>query len=70
VVSPITVVSGQLLAFDSVSGCAREFAIHRITSVVRAGDDAGEERASRGAAHITPAAQRRGGRSDEEGRRL
>jgi hypothetical protein len=45
VVSPITVVSGQLLAFDSVSGCAREFTIHRITSVVRADDDAGEQRA-------------------------
>jgi hypothetical protein len=45
VVSPITVVSGQLLAFDSVSGCAREFAIHRVTSVVRAGDDADKERA-------------------------
>jgi hypothetical protein len=45
VVSPITVFSGQLLAFDSVSGCAREFAVHRITSVVRADDDAGEQRA-------------------------
>jgi hypothetical protein len=42
VVSPIAVVSGQLLAFDSVSGCAREFAIHRISSVIPADDDAGE----------------------------
>jgi hypothetical protein len=40
VVSPITVAGGQLVAFDSASGRAREFAIHRITSVVRAGDDA------------------------------
>jgi hypothetical protein len=45
VVSPITVVGGQLVAFDSASGRARDFAIHRITSVVRADDDAGEERA-------------------------
>ncbi len=34
VVSPITVAGGQLVAFDSASGRAREFAIHRITSVV------------------------------------
>ena len=40
VVSPITVAGGQLVAFDSASGRAREFAIHRITSVVRAGDNA------------------------------
>jgi hypothetical protein len=39
-VSPITVAGGQLVAFDSASGRAREFAIHRITSVVRADDDA------------------------------
>src|SRR6202012_4110975 len=39
VVSPITVAGGQLVAFDSASGRAREFAIHRITSV-RADDDA------------------------------
>ncbi|UQX11354.1 helicase-associated domain-containing protein [Candidatus Mycobacterium methanotrophicum] len=38
VVSPITVAGGQLVAFDSASGRAREFAIHRITSVMRAGD--------------------------------
>ena len=38
VVSPITVVGGQLVAFDSASGRAREFAIHRITSVVPADD--------------------------------
>ena len=40
VVSPITVAGGQLVAFDSASSRAREFAIHRITSVVTAGDDA------------------------------
>jgi hypothetical protein len=34
VVSPITVAGGQLVAFDSASSRAREFAIHRITSVV------------------------------------
>jgi hypothetical protein len=34
VVSPITVAGGQLVAFDSASGRAREFAVHRITSVV------------------------------------
>jgi Helicase conserved C-terminal domain len=38
VVSPITVVGGQLVAFDSASGRARDFAIHRITSVVSADD--------------------------------
>ncbi|MBV9351449.1 MAG: helicase-associated domain-containing protein, partial [Mycobacterium sp.] len=40
VVSPVAVVGGQLVAFDSASGRAREFAIHRITSVLRADDDA------------------------------
>ncbi|MBV9723293.1 MAG: helicase-associated domain-containing protein [Mycobacterium sp.] len=34
VVSPIAVSGGQLVAFDSGSGRAREFAIHRISSVV------------------------------------
>ena len=38
VVSPITVRGGQLVAFDSASGRLREFAIHRITSVVSADD--------------------------------
>jgi Helicase conserved C-terminal domain len=38
VVSPITVAGGQLVAFDSASSRAREFAIHRITSVVSADD--------------------------------
>src|SRR5271163_4581277 len=38
VVSPITVARGQLVAFDSASSRAREFAIHRITSVVSADD--------------------------------
>lgn len=36
VVSPITVKGGQLVAFDSASGRLRDFAIHRITSVVSA----------------------------------
>ena len=36
VVSPITVARGQLVAFDSASSRAREFAIHRITSVMSA----------------------------------
>lgn len=38
VVSPITVRGGQLVAFDSASGRLRDFAIHRITSVVSAPD--------------------------------
>jgi hypothetical protein len=38
VVSPITIRGGQLIAFDSASGRLRDFAIHRITSVV-SGDD-------------------------------
>ena len=36
VVSPITTRGGQLVAFDSASGRLRDFAIHRITSVVSA----------------------------------
>jgi XPB/Ssl2-like helicase family protein len=56
VVSPLTVVGGQLVAFDSASGRAREFAIHRITSVVRADDDAAPDDDAE--------------RSDEEERRL
>ncbi|MGF2947157.1 helicase-associated domain-containing protein, partial [Mycobacterium sp. Lab-001] len=36
VVSPITIRGGQLVAFDSGSGRLRDFAIHRITSVVSA----------------------------------
>jgi len=36
VVAPITVRGGQLVAFDSASGRMRDFAIHRITSVVSA----------------------------------
>lgn len=36
VVSPIVIRGGQLTAFDSASGKLREFAIHRITSVVPA----------------------------------
>lgn len=33
VVTPVAVVGGQLVAFDATSGQAREFAIHRITTV-------------------------------------
>jgi hypothetical protein len=36
VVLPITVRGGQLTAFDSASGRLRDFAVHRITSVVSA----------------------------------
>jgi hypothetical protein len=36
VVSPISVHGGQLVAFDSASGRLRDFAIHRVTSVVSA----------------------------------
>lgn len=36
VVSPITIRGGQLVAWDSASGRLRDFAIHRITSVVSA----------------------------------
>ncbi|BBX72120.1 helicase-associated domain-containing protein [Mycobacterium shinjukuense] len=38
VVSPIAIRGGQLLAFDSASGRLREFAVHRITSVMSADD--------------------------------
>ncbi|MFZ1176442.1 MAG: helicase-associated domain-containing protein [Mycobacterium sp.] len=38
VVSPITIRGGQLVAFDPASGRLRDFAIHRITSVVSAND--------------------------------
>jgi hypothetical protein len=38
VVSPIAVRGGQLVAFDSGSGRVRDFAIHRITSVVSVPD--------------------------------
>ncbi|CAM4186595.1 hypothetical protein MB901379_04074 [Mycobacterium basiliense] len=38
VVSPIVVRGGQLMAFDSTSGKLRDFAIHRITSVMSADD--------------------------------
>ncbi|CAN5616635.1 helicase-associated domain-containing protein [soil metagenome] len=36
VVSPVNIRGGQLLAFDPASGRVRDFAIHRVTSVVRA----------------------------------
>lgn len=39
VVSPITIKGGQLAAFDSASGRLREFAIHRITSVMSADEE-------------------------------
>jgi predicted DNA-binding transcriptional regulator YafY len=36
VVAPINVRGGQLTAYDPASGRVREFAIHRVTSVVSA----------------------------------
>lgn len=36
VVSPINVRGGQLIAFDSASGRVRDFAVHRVTSVMSA----------------------------------
>jgi hypothetical protein len=39
VVSPISVRGGQLVAFDPASGRVREFAVHRVTSVVSADGD-------------------------------
>ena len=36
VVRPLTVSSGQLLAWDSTQGRPREFAVHRVTSVMSA----------------------------------
>jgi predicted DNA-binding transcriptional regulator YafY len=39
VVSPINVRGGQLTAFDPAAGRVREFAIHRVTSVVSADSD-------------------------------
>jgi len=38
VVAPVSVRGGQLLAFDPASGRVRDFAIHRVTSVVSAED--------------------------------
>jgi hypothetical protein len=38
VVAPVSVRGGQLMAFDPASGRVREFAIHRVTSVVPAGE--------------------------------
>lgn len=38
VVAPVVVKGGQLVAFDSASGRIRDFAIHRITSVMAAED--------------------------------
>jgi hypothetical protein len=39
VVSPISVRGGQLVAFDPASGRVREFAVHRVTSVVSVDSD-------------------------------
>ena len=39
VVAPITLRGGQLVAFDPASSRVRDFAIHRVTSVVAAQDD-------------------------------
>jgi Helicase conserved C-terminal domain len=39
VVSPISVRGGQLMAFDPASGRVRDFAVHRVTSVVSIDDD-------------------------------
>jgi predicted DNA-binding transcriptional regulator YafY len=39
VVAPINIRGGQLTAYDPASGRVRDFAIHRITSVVSAGDE-------------------------------
>lgn len=38
VVSPINVRGGQLIAFDTAAGRVRDFAVHRVTSVVSAED--------------------------------
>jgi len=39
VVSPISVRGGQLVAFDPASGRVRDFAVHRVTSVVSVDPD-------------------------------
>ena len=39
VVSPISVRGGQLVAFDPASGRTREFAVHRVTSIVSVDTD-------------------------------
>ena len=39
VVSPISVRGGQLMAFDPASGRVRDFAVHRVTSVVSIDDE-------------------------------
>jgi len=39
VVSPISVRGGQLVAFDPASGRVRDFAVHRVTSVVSVDDE-------------------------------
>jgi predicted DNA-binding transcriptional regulator YafY len=39
VVAPISVRGGQLMAFDPAAGRVRDFAIHRVTSVVSVDED-------------------------------
>lgn len=39
VVTPINVRGGQLIAFDPAAGRVRDFAVHRVTSVLSADDD-------------------------------
>ena len=46
VVAPINVRGGQLTAYDPASGRVREFAIHRVTSVVSADDGSSPDTAS------------------------
>ena len=43
VVAPINVRGGQLTAYDPAAGRVREFAIHRVTSVVSADLDNGRD---------------------------
>jgi hypothetical protein len=38
VLAPVAVRGGQLMAFDPASGRVRDFAIHRVTSVVSVDD--------------------------------
>jgi predicted DNA-binding transcriptional regulator YafY len=39
VVAPVSVRGGQLVAFDPASGRMRDFAVHRVTSVVSVDTD-------------------------------
>ena len=51
VVAPINVRGGQLTAYDPASGRVREFAIHRVTSVVSADSGVINRASSRGTAN-------------------